>query len=70
MPEFNALLGLLSLSRLEEAATHRNETIAIFQEALGQIPGIGFQQVRGRRPPFLPRTFPYDRPAGFRPDAE
>lgn len=46
MPEFNALLGLFSLSHLEEAATHRNETIAIFQEALGQVPGIGFQQVR------------------------
>jgi len=46
MPEFNAILGLFSLSHLEEAATHRNETIAIFQEALGQIPGIGFQQVR------------------------
>ena len=46
LPEFNALLGLFSLKMLEEAATHRNETLAIFQEAIGQVPGIGFQQVR------------------------
>jgi dTDP-4-amino-4,6-dideoxygalactose transaminase len=46
MPEFNALLGLRSLARLEQAACNRNETVAIFHEALGQLPGIGFQQVR------------------------
>ncbi len=46
MPEFNALLGLFSLKNLEDAARHRNETVAIFQEALGQVPGVGFQQVR------------------------
>jgi dTDP-4-amino-4,6-dideoxygalactose transaminase len=46
MPEFNALLGLHSLKRLEQAAEHRNETVALFQEMLGRLPGIGFQQVR------------------------
>jgi len=46
MPEFNALLGLHSLSRLEQAAEHRNETVALFQEVLGRLPGIGFQRVR------------------------
>ncbi len=46
MPEFNALLGLHSLQRLEEAARHRNETVALFQELLGRLPGIGFQKVR------------------------
>ncbi|MFN3743025.1 MAG: DegT/DnrJ/EryC1/StrS family aminotransferase, partial [Anaerolineales bacterium] len=46
MPEFNALLGLHSLKRLEEAARHRNEIVALFQELLGPLPGIGFQKVR------------------------
>ncbi len=46
MPEFNALLGIFGLRNLEEAATHRNETVALMQEGLGQVPGIGFQQVR------------------------
>ena len=46
LPEFNALLGLRSLELLEQAARHRNETVALFQELLGRIPGIGFQYVR------------------------
>lgn len=46
MPEFNALLGLHSLKRLEDAARHRNEIVALFQELLGRLPGIGFQKVR------------------------
>lgn len=46
MPEFNALLGLHSLKRLEQAARQRNEIAALFQEWLGAVPGIGFQQVR------------------------
>jgi dTDP-4-amino-4,6-dideoxygalactose transaminase len=46
MPEFNALLGLHSLEMLEEAAEKRNETAALFQEALGRLQGIGFQLVR------------------------
>lgn len=45
MPEYNALLGLFGL-KLEEAAQHRNDTVALMQEGLGQVPGIGFQQVR------------------------
>jgi dTDP-4-amino-4,6-dideoxygalactose transaminase len=46
MPEFNALLGLHSLENLEEAAHNRNETVTLFQESLGRLPGIGFQSVR------------------------
>jgi len=46
MPEFNALLGLHSLENLEVAAHNRNETVTIFQEYLGRLPGIGFQCVR------------------------
>lgn len=46
MPEFNALLGLHSLENLEEAAINRNETVTLFQEFLGRLPGIGFQRVR------------------------
>lgn len=45
MPEFNALLGLRSLAMLEDAACTRNETAALYQEVLGSLPGIGFQQV-------------------------
>jgi dTDP-4-amino-4,6-dideoxygalactose transaminase len=44
--EFNALLGLRSLENLENAARSRNETVAIFQELLGRLPGVGFQAVR------------------------
>ena len=46
MPEFNALLGLHSLEMLEEAVQNRNDTIGLFQELLGHLPGIGFQRVR------------------------
>lgn len=46
MPEFNALMGLNSLKRLEGAALRRNETAAIYQEVLGSLPGVGFQVVR------------------------
>jgi dTDP-4-amino-4,6-dideoxygalactose transaminase len=46
MPEFNALLGLNSLKVLEKAAQHRNETATLYQEGLGCLPGIRFQQVR------------------------
>jgi dTDP-4-amino-4,6-dideoxygalactose transaminase len=45
MPEFNALLGLHSLRCLEDAARHRNEVAAMYQEGLGRLPGIGLQQV-------------------------
>ena len=46
MPEFNALMGLCSLRNLEAAARRRNEVVAIYREELGELPGIGFQQVR------------------------
>jgi dTDP-4-amino-4,6-dideoxygalactose transaminase len=45
MPEFNALMGLYSLRRLESAAQSRNETANYYQEMLGRLPGIEFQQV-------------------------
>jgi dTDP-4-amino-4,6-dideoxygalactose transaminase len=46
MPEINALMGLHSLQRLEEAAQRRNETVAIYHELLGCLPGVHFQEVR------------------------
>lgn len=46
MPEFNAILGLKSLERLEEAAERRNAVAAIYQEMMGKLPGIGFQDIR------------------------
>lgn len=46
MAEFNALLGLHSLPMLEDAACRRNEVAALYQEELGGLPGIGFQEVR------------------------
>ena len=45
MPEFNALLGLYSLPMLETAANRRNEVASFYQEELGRLPGIGFQEV-------------------------
>ena len=46
MPELNALMGYHSLQRLEDAARRRNEVVALYQEELGRLPGIGFQEVR------------------------
>jgi dTDP-4-amino-4,6-dideoxygalactose transaminase len=46
LAEFNALMGLKSLQMLENAATTRNETVSLYQEMLGTLPGIDFQQVR------------------------
>ncbi len=46
MPEFNALLGLRSLDALGEAAVSRNQSADLFQELLGRLPGVGFQEVR------------------------
>lgn len=45
MPEFNALMGLGSLEMLETAALNRNETAGLYQEALGRLLGIDFQEV-------------------------
>jgi len=46
MPEFNALMGLHSLKLLEQAARRRNEVVGMYQEELGRLPGISFQEVR------------------------
>ena len=46
LPEFSALLGLYSLPMLEDAAQRRNEIATLFQKKLGNLPGIGFQEVR------------------------
>lgn len=46
MPEFNALLGLRSLERLEEAAQTRNQSVEMYQELIGSLPGVSFQQVQ------------------------
>jgi dTDP-4-amino-4,6-dideoxygalactose transaminase len=43
--EFNALLGLHSLEMLEDGVRRRNEIAAIYRAELGQLPGLGFQQV-------------------------
>jgi dTDP-4-amino-4,6-dideoxygalactose transaminase len=46
MPEFNALLGLRSMVRLEDAAQSRNLAAEQYQEMLGHLPGVHFQQIR------------------------
>lgn len=46
LAEFNALMGLKSLQMLENAAATRNESVSLYQEMLGTLPGIDFQQVR------------------------
>jgi dTDP-4-amino-4,6-dideoxygalactose transaminase len=45
MPELNALMGLYSLKKLEEAALSRNQTADLYQEMLGALPGVEFQKV-------------------------
>jgi dTDP-4-amino-4,6-dideoxygalactose transaminase len=64
LPEFSALLGIHSLKRLEGAALHRHETVALFQEVLGQLPGLGFQLVRpGDRHSYREFSFTIDESA-------
>ncbi len=46
LPEFNAILGLKSLDMLEKAAQRRNTMASIYQEMMGKLPGIGFQEIR------------------------
>jgi dTDP-4-amino-4,6-dideoxygalactose transaminase len=46
MPEFNALMGLHSLKKLESAAESRNEYAALYRECLRDVPGLAFQDVR------------------------
>ena len=45
MPEFNAILGLDSLARLERHAVRRNQVADVYQKRLGALPGIVFQRV-------------------------
>ncbi|NJO83410.1 MAG: DegT/DnrJ/EryC1/StrS family aminotransferase [Blastochloris sp.] len=46
LPEFNHVLALHGLPMLEQAATRRNEVVALYRRELGKIPGISFQAVR------------------------
>jgi dTDP-4-amino-4,6-dideoxygalactose transaminase len=46
MPEINAVMGLHSLRRLEEAARRRNALVSLYRKELGRLPGIGFQLIR------------------------
>ena len=46
MSDFHALLGLRSLQMLEKAVTRRNQIVALCQEQLDDVPGVGFQYVR------------------------
>lgn len=46
MPEMNALMGLHSLRLLEAAAQRRNEVVELYKQQLGDLPGIGFQEIR------------------------
>ncbi len=46
LPELNALLGLRSLSLLEEAALRRNAAADIYRARLGRLPGVAFQTIR------------------------
>jgi len=45
MSEFHACLGRHSLAMLERHAARRQEVVALFRRELGQLPGIGFQEV-------------------------
>lgn len=65
MPEFNALLGLRSLERLENAAQTRNQTADLYEEMLGHLPGVQFQEVRpGNRCSYKDLSITFD-PAEF-----
>lgn len=46
MSELHALMGLRGLPQLEAAANRRNEIAECYQDALGALPGISFQQIR------------------------
>jgi dTDP-4-amino-4,6-dideoxygalactose transaminase len=45
LAEFNAVMGIKSLGKLERAAHSRNLTAALYVQALNQLPGIGFQEI-------------------------
>ncbi|MEW6684718.1 MAG: DegT/DnrJ/EryC1/StrS family aminotransferase [Candidatus Edwardsbacteria bacterium] len=46
MPEFNAILGIESLSLLEENAKKRNQLAEVYRRRLGKLPGIRFQKIK------------------------
>lgn len=45
LPEFSAILGLGSLSRLEDYARSRNRLSALYREKLARLPGLSFQTI-------------------------
>lgn len=61
MPEFNALMGIHSLTRLEDAAISRNQTVDLYQEMLGMLPGVAFQEIRpGNRSSYKDLSITFD----------
>ena len=65
LAEFNALLGLRGLERLEEAATTRNQTADLYEEMLGVLPGVEFQKIdAGNRCSYKDLSITFD-PAAF-----
>jgi dTDP-4-amino-4,6-dideoxygalactose transaminase len=48
MSEFHACLGRHSLAMLEGHAARRQEVVALFRRELGQLPGVGFQEVAAK----------------------
>jgi dTDP-4-amino-4,6-dideoxygalactose transaminase len=45
LSELHAALAIASLDRLEDRVQHRNEVAGRYQNVLGDLPGIGFQEV-------------------------
>ena len=45
LPEISALIARYSLGQLAEAAERRNEMAEIYRESLGNLAGLGFQEV-------------------------
>lgn len=45
MPEFNAILGLKTLEKLEENIAKRHEIAKAYKEGLSDLPGISFQEI-------------------------
>jgi dTDP-4-amino-4,6-dideoxygalactose transaminase len=45
MPEFNAIVGLDSLARLEDHVVRRNQIVDIYRQRIGALPGTVFQRV-------------------------
>jgi dTDP-4-amino-4,6-dideoxygalactose transaminase len=61
LSELHATLALLSLRHLEERVAARNAVADRYRELLGQLPGIGFQQVpKGSRSSYKDFTITVD----------